>query len=397
MFNFSVQDVQDQTVRLSNWTAVYRDLNFVKNATDELNSELKKLSYHHHSQEIILDTGSLDPLYYIDNLNLSAKSGDKLLAIGGDGRNNQILMALWKLRGQKEYDPDSEHIFYCIEEPEAHLHPHQQRKLADYLFSIFPGQIIVTSHSPEIVSRYRPDSIVRLYFQNNSTKVASNGCSDCIDQAWQNFGYRMSIISAESFFASAVFLVEGPSEKLLYRALSKHLDIDLDFYNISIISVDGFDFDPYIKILDAMEIPWVLRTDNDFFKVPKKDEFRLAGLERVKKIISHRHTIPDIPRFSSREYNKEVMKLRDRIATISEKYNIFISFKDLENDFLSSNLFSELQTSTGYSDKEELIEYMQTRKAIRMNDFLIMHNESLNKLVTDPIAKPLKRLKQMIT
>lgn len=47
--------------------------------------------------------------------------------LGGDGRNNQILLALWKAKSAREHDLENEVIFYVVEEPEAHLHPHQQR------------------------------------------------------------------------------------------------------------------------------------------------------------------------------------------------------------------------------------------------------------------------------
>jgi putative ATP-dependent endonuclease of OLD family len=84
-------------------------------------------------------------------------------------------------------------------------------------------------------------------------------------------GYRMSILPAEAFFSNGVFLVEGPSEMLFYTELADSLDIDLDFLNISLLSVDGISFGVYTKILDALEIHWVMRTDNDISKVSKKE------------------------------------------------------------------------------------------------------------------------------
>ena len=63
----------------------------------------------------------------LDNLVLAYSTGDTPLSIGGDGRNNHIFLATWiaKQHLQKNID----HVtFYAIEEPEAHLHPHQQRK-----------------------------------------------------------------------------------------------------------------------------------------------------------------------------------------------------------------------------------------------------------------------------
>ena len=58
--------------------------------------------------------------------------------LGGDGFNNQILLALWKAKSVHEHDVESEVVIYCIEEPEAHLFPHQQRKLAAYLIDKLP-------------------------------------------------------------------------------------------------------------------------------------------------------------------------------------------------------------------------------------------------------------------
>ena len=239
------------------------ELNYVKDATSAVNEELKKLSHTNGDYSVHLHTGAIKVHQFIENLELGASTSGSKIMLGGDGRNNQILLALWKAKSQREFDPEHEVTFYCVEEPEAHLHPHQQRKLADYLIHELPGQTIITSHSPQITERYKPDSIIRLFSTTEGSKAAKDGCSDCISNAWDELGYRMSILPAEAFFASCVFLVEGPSEKLFYEELANQLGFDLDFYNITILCVDGIQFKVYCQILEAMEIPWVLRTDND--------------------------------------------------------------------------------------------------------------------------------------
>ncbi|HEN3619204.1 TPA: AAA family ATPase, partial [Yersinia enterocolitica] len=158
---------------------------------------------------------------FIEKLELSASTNGQRVMLGGDGLNNQILLALWKAKSVREHDVENEVIIYCVEEPEAHLYPHQQRKISNYLINKLPGQSIVTSHSPQIAVNYQPSSIVKIYSEDGSSQAASDGCSDCISKAWDGMGYRISIIPAEAFFSDVVFLVEGPSEKIFYEQLAK--------------------------------------------------------------------------------------------------------------------------------------------------------------------------------
>ncbi|KKY82338.1 chromosome segregation protein SMC, partial [Enterobacter cloacae] len=160
-----------------------REISYVASATSELNTELRKLSYNHERLTVQLDTGAIGVDQFIEKLELSASTNGKKLMLGGDGFNNQILLALWKAKSLREHDVTSEVVIYCIEEPEAHLFPHQQRKLASYLVENLPGQSIVTSHSPQIAVNFRPDCVIRLYANKGSTKAASNGCSACISTA----------------------------------------------------------------------------------------------------------------------------------------------------------------------------------------------------------------------
>lgn len=373
-------------------TTINEDINklsYIEDATQTLNNELKKLSHHHTDYSVKFESSSINFSTFIDQLSLGAKSHNRAVGLGGDGRNNQILVALWKAKSEREHDLSSEAVIYCVEEPEAHLHPHQQRKLAKYLIDELPGQVLVTTHSPQITIKFSPDSIVRLYEKKGKSCAASKGCSDCIDSAWKSMGYRMSIIPAEAFFADAVFLVEGPSEVLFYQELALQLKIDLDFNNISILSVDGIDFKVFVKILDAMRIPWVMRTDNDVFKVQRSDPplWRFAGLNRALSIAGENeyenYCEETTPRDLVEEWTKESKVLNPK--------GVFIAKVDLEND-IGDACEQVLKKYAATDDLVKAVKYLQSKKALRMGEFLSQHKVELEKLNDDDLAKPLHHI-----
>ena len=213
------------------------ELSYVKNATDRLNEELDKLSIHNREQRIVFDTSTTEIDRVINSVSLASKYGDKSMIIGGEGRINQIYLSLWATQNENS-ELTNEVSIICIEEPEAYLHPHQQRGLATYLSKTLNGQVILTSHSPFIVSEFSPNSIIRLYKkEENNTIVASDGCSKIIEDGIDGLGYRMSVIPAEAFFADYVILIEGPSELLFFKTLAKQIGIDLDRMNISALQL----------------------------------------------------------------------------------------------------------------------------------------------------------------
>ena len=254
--------------------------------------------------------------------------------------------------------------------------------------------MVITTHSPQIVAEFPPISIVRLLESVFGSLAAGNGSNPFIERSFIDFGYRMSIIPAEAFFASVVLLVEGPSEELFYKALAVQIGIDLDRENISIMPVNGIGFLPYADLLHSLEIPFVVRTDNDINKIPGKDNERYAGLQRSVDIYRKFLTsdakldelLVDLAEFivkSDPDPNIEVVK------TLLEGKNIFLAVQDLESDLLNSNIQSDLLKYMGTPDLEIALKEMKFRKATFMFDFLIANTGSLTKLAGDRITAPL--------
>ena len=384
-------------------------LSYVKNATEHLNKELDKLSIHNREQQVVFDTASTDIDRVIQNVSVTSKYGDKKLIIGGEGRINQIYLSLWASQNQHT-EISNEVSLICVEEPEAYLHPHQQREVAAYLGRTLQGQVILSSHSPYIVSEFSPNSIIRLYKQNtHDTSVASNGCSEVIAEGIDDFGYRMSVIPAEAFFSDCVILVEGPSEMVFYKTLAKQIEIELDRLNISVLSVDGVSFPTYMKILNAMQIYWISRTDNDIMKVPRKEEYRYAGIERsisfyldfcqnedadVKVIDSEREYLRFADKNNIPQKSKNAAK---KIVELLTEQDVLLAKQGLEEDLYNSPIQEELKEFYGKElTYEEVINKMKEHKAINMYDFLKKHKTCLKKLKNDALALPLVLAKEYI-
>ena len=180
-------------------------------------------------------------------------------------------------------------------------------------------------------------------------------------------------------------------------------NFNIDKYNISIISVDGIGFKPYIDIFAKLNIPVVIRTDNDIFKIKDTSEYRLAGLERLldfHHILSHgkKHNKTSFSRSCVKEELKtDAIKSKiNSYMKVLNKNNLFLADVDFETDLYNSTLSEQLKKHYQEEDFKNLVNKMKEHKGINIYDFLEINKELLIGFQNESLLSPLYKCKEIV-
>ena len=207
-------------------------------------------------------------------------------------------------------------LVLAVEEPEAHLHPHVQRRLFRHLLRQ-ERAILVTTHSAHIASVTPLNSLVILRESSGESKAFRTKAVDFNERNIRDLERYLDVTRAEMLFARVVILVEGMAELYLIPAFAEASGLDLDAHGVTVCSVHGTDFKPYSKLLGrhGLDIPTVVVTDGD----PDKNG-KPRGLDRARKLMAGRY---------AKKMKKALNDARyDRARTFARKHGIMVGRAD---------------------------------------------------------------------
>ena len=161
----------------------------------------------------------------------------------------------------------------AIEEPEAHLHPVNQRLIYRDVIQNSSNSVLLTTHSTHITAIAPIDSIVHLHDDGErGTEIHATAAMPISDGEFLDVERYLDVKRGEIYLGKAVLLVEGIAEEYLIPKFANLLGKPLDEKGIIVCNINCTNFTPYVKLLRSLDIPYAVITDGDYYYENEKEE-----------------------------------------------------------------------------------------------------------------------------
>jgi putative ATP-dependent endonuclease of OLD family len=307
----------------------------IKSLAERITTKLEELVGSYQAFETKLGFTPADTEKLIRSLRLFIDNGKRGINEASLGSTNLLYIALRILELEQLVDQNKRnHTFLAIEEPEAHLHPHLQRLVFQKLLRSRTNQseepdecehskfttLILTTHSPHIVSVSPIRSLIALRktVEGNATEGVSTSNLELSENDIVDLERYIDVSRGEIVFARGILLVEGESELYILPAICKLLGKNLDELGITVCSVHGTNFAPYIKFLGSkgLDKPFAVLTDND----PQTGKISI-GIQRLISLLPLFEPIEDLTNIST-----------DEVKRLGKAHGLFLNDHTLEVD-----------------------------------------------------------------
>jgi len=137
-------------------------------------------------------------------------------------------------------------------------------------------------------------------------------------------------------FARGVILVEGDAERFLIPAFAQQMKTPLDHLGISVCSVSGTNFQPYVKLLAGLGIPFAVVTDWDPVEGSKP-----LGYNRALKLVETIEAIATGTEPAALLKELKALDDYDDFSDACDEHGVFTNIKTLEVDLFNDDNFTE--------------------------------------------------------
>lgn len=257
---------------------IYRAVDRFAAFDQELQSQVEELSSS-LPYKLSVDFSAYDPTNYYHSLRVRPREGDSTRSFEELGTGQEQILAIAFAYAYARAFHDEANLLLVIEEPEAHLHPLNQRWVATKLHEIaaMGVQVFVTTHSAAFLDIMNLDGFVRVFKEDGCTCVqqrsadefaaycAANGAPSRDGlRALQFYEPHSTEEILNGFFARKVVLVEGATESFALPIYLGKAGLDNHREGIAIVPVGGVgNLAKWWRLFTAFDIPCYVVLDND--------------------------------------------------------------------------------------------------------------------------------------
>lgn len=226
----------------------------------------------------------------------------------------------------------------AIEEPEAHLHPVNQRLIYKDVIQNSNNSVLLTTHSTHITAIAPINSIVHLHNDGmRETEIHATATMQMDEGEFLDVERYLDVKRGEIYLGKAVLLVEGIAEEYLIPRFAELLGKPLDEKGIIVCNINCTNFTPYVKLLHSLAIPYAVITDGDFYVINDKDERKYhkmdteetgdrgwLGMEIIERMVSQLNLNGE----------NEIPEDIDKLDELFKKLGLFVGYYTFEVDMM---------------------------------------------------------------